>query len=101
MLQDPELKGELLDPLKMQGVEDVLDNAIVVRFKMRVKPNKPSFIQRQAIRRMVAAFGPAGISFANATVAVQTIGGTVAEAAGAVTAQGVAGTEPAAARVAG
>jgi len=81
MLQDPELKGELLDPLKMQGVEDVLDNAIVVRFKLRVKPNKPSFIQRQAIRRMVAAFGPAGISFSNATVSLQTIGGTMGEAA--------------------
>jgi small-conductance mechanosensitive channel len=101
MLQDPELKGEFLDPLKMQGVDDVLDNAIVVRFKLRVKPNKPSFIQRQAIRRMVAAFGPAGISFANATVAVQTIGGTVAEAAGAVAAQGTAGREAEAARVSG
>jgi small-conductance mechanosensitive channel len=94
MLEDPELKSEFLDPLKMQGVEDVLDNAIVVRFKMRVKPNKPSFIQRQAVRRMVAAFGPAGISFANATVAVQTIGGTVAEAAAAVAAQGAAGRAP-------
>jgi moderate conductance mechanosensitive channel len=94
MLEDPELKGEFIDPLKMQGVEDVLDNAIVVRFKMRVKPNKPSFIQRQAVRRMVAAFGPAGISFANATVAVQTIGGTVAEAAAAVAAQGAAGRAP-------
>jgi small-conductance mechanosensitive channel len=92
MLEDPELKGEFIDPLKMQGVEDVLDNAIVVRFKLRVKPNKPSFIQRQAIRRMVAAFAEAGISFANATVAVQTIGGAVSEAAAAaVAAQGAAG----------
>jgi moderate conductance mechanosensitive channel len=96
MLQDPELKGEFLDPLKMQGVEDVLDNAIVVRFKLRVKPNKPSFIQRQAIRRMVAAFGPAGISFANATVAVQTVGGSVAEAAAAAASQGAAVRETAA-----
>lgn len=90
MLQDPDLKGEFLDPLKMQGVEDVLDNAIVVRFKLRVKPNKPSFIQRQAIKRMVAAFSQAGISFANATVAVQTVGGSVAEAAAAAASQGAA-----------
>ena len=75
MLDDPELKDEFLDQLKMQGVADIVDNAMIVRFKFTVRPNKPSFVQRQAIKRMVAAFAEAGIHFANATVSVQTISG--------------------------
>jgi moderate conductance mechanosensitive channel len=79
MLEDPELKDEFLEPLKMQGVADILDNAIVVRFKFTVRPNKPTFVQRQAVKRMVAAFGAAGIEFASNTVAVQTFGGGMAD----------------------
>jgi small-conductance mechanosensitive channel len=81
MLEDPELKDEFLEPLKMQGVADILDNAIVVRFKFTVRPNKPTFVQRQAVKRMVAAFAPAGIEFATNTVAVQTMGGAENNAA--------------------
>ncbi|WP_262031734.1 mechanosensitive ion channel family protein [Microvirga sp. Mcv34] len=74
MLEDPELKGNFLEPLKMQGVTDITDNALVVRFKFTVKPMNPSLVQRQAIKRMVAAFAANGIEFADATVAVQTLG---------------------------
>jgi small-conductance mechanosensitive channel len=75
MLGDPELKDEFLDQLKMQGVADIVDNAMIVRFKFTVRPNKPTFVQRQAIKRMVTAFSEAGIQFANATVSVQTVSG--------------------------
>ncbi|GGC49301.1 mechanosensitive ion channel family protein [Chelatococcus reniformis] len=83
MLEDPELKDEFLDPLKMQGVADIADNALIVRFKFTVRPSKPSFVQRQAVRRMVTAFAAGGIEFANATVAVHTIGGPNGAQAGA------------------
>ena len=63
MLEDPELKPEFPEPLKMRGVADIADNAMVVRFKFMVKPGKLTVVQRDAIKRMVAAFGPAGIEF--------------------------------------
>ncbi|MDQ0467042.1 mechanosensitive ion channel family protein [Labrys wisconsinensis] len=84
MLQDPEMKDEFLLPLKLQGVTDITDNALVCRFKFTVKPNKPTVIQREAIKRMIRALPEAGIEFANATtVAVQTLGGPVEQAAAA------------------
>jgi moderate conductance mechanosensitive channel len=64
MLEDPEMKDEILEPLKMQGIADIADNAIIARFKFTVRPGKPTQVQHEAIRRMMAAFGPAGIEFA-------------------------------------
>jgi small-conductance mechanosensitive channel len=64
MLMDPEVKDEFLEPLKLQGVADITDNAMIVRFKFTVKPGKPTLVQRHAISRMMAVFGPAGIEFA-------------------------------------
>ncbi|HSI40032.1 MAG TPA: mechanosensitive ion channel family protein [Xanthobacteraceae bacterium] len=75
MLEDPELKDEFLVPLKMQGVADVADNALIVRFKFTVKPSRPTLVQREAIKRMIRTLPDAGIEFANATVAVQSLGG--------------------------
>ncbi|MHB2165811.1 mechanosensitive ion channel family protein [Alsobacter sp. R-9] len=84
MLEDPEMKAEIIEPLKMQGVADILENALVARFKFTVKPGKPSFIQRDAVKRMVRTFPGLGIEFASATVAVQTVGGDAASAGAAV-----------------
>ena len=89
MLEDPELKNDFLEPLKLQGVADIVDNATVMRFKTTVRPIRPSYIQREAIKRLIAAFKDAGLDFASATVAVQAIGGhsvDVAAAAGAAAA---------------
>jgi moderate conductance mechanosensitive channel len=58
------MKGEFLEPLKMQGIADVTENALIVRFKFMVRPGNPTLVQREAVSRMVAAFGPAGIIFA-------------------------------------
>jgi len=74
LLDDPELKDNFLEPLKMQGLVDITDNALVVRFKFTVKPMNPGLVQRQAVKRMVAAFAANSIEFADATVAVQTLG---------------------------
>jgi small-conductance mechanosensitive channel len=64
MLEDPEMKEEFLEPLKLQGVADITDSAMIVRLKFTVRPGNPTLVQRQAISRMIAAFGPAGIEFA-------------------------------------
>jgi moderate conductance mechanosensitive channel len=70
MIEDPEFKAEFLQPLKLQGVADILENALVMRFKFTVRPNVPTYIQREAIKRLFSAFQSAGIDFANATVSV-------------------------------
>jgi small-conductance mechanosensitive channel len=74
LAEDPELKDDFIEPLKLQGIADITDNAIVMRFKMTVKPVRPSFIQRQAVKNLITAFKEAGLDLASATVAVQSIG---------------------------
>jgi small-conductance mechanosensitive channel len=71
--EDPEIMDQIIAPMKMMGVVDVADNALIVRFKFTVKPGMPSFIQRDAVKRMVREFPALGLQFANATVAVQTL----------------------------
>ena len=71
--------------MKLQGVADVVDNALVMRFKFTVKPNIPTVVQREAMKRLYRAFQTAGIEFASATVSVQTVGGPVDRAAAAQT----------------
>ena len=73
MLEDPELKDDFLQPLKCQGIADMADNAIVMRFKMTVRPVRPTYIQREGVKRLIAAFNDTGIEFANATVSVRTV----------------------------
>lgn len=73
MAEDPELKDEFLMPLKMQGVADIDDTALIVRFKFTVRPNKPTVVRREAIKRMIFQLPQQGIEFANNTVAVQSL----------------------------
>ena len=54
-----------------------------MRFKFKVKPNIPTVVQREAMKRLFRAFQTAGIEFASATVSVQTVGGPVDQAAAA------------------
>ncbi len=75
MLEDPEFKPEFLQPLKMQGVADIEPTALVVRFKFTVRPLKPSWVQREAVKRLLFAFRDGGIDFASGAVTVQTVGG--------------------------
>jgi small-conductance mechanosensitive channel len=64
MLEVPEIKSEILEPFRMQGVADITDNALVVGFKFTAKPGNPAGIQREAINRMFGAFPELGIEFA-------------------------------------
>ena len=51
LLDDPEIGAEFMQPLKMQGVVDVLQTALVVRCKFTATPLRPTYLQRQALRR--------------------------------------------------
>jgi moderate conductance mechanosensitive channel len=50
----------------MQGVVDIKDNSLIVRFKFMARPKNPSLVQRMAIRRMYETFPALGIQFATA-----------------------------------
>jgi hypothetical protein len=63
-MEDPQFKPILLQPLKMQGVVDIKDNSLIVRFKFMARPKNPSMVQRMAIRRMYDQFPALGIQFA-------------------------------------
>jgi small-conductance mechanosensitive channel len=86
LLADPEFGPEFLEPLKMQGVADVQEGALVVRFKFTVRPGKPTVIQREAVKRIVNVFGERGISFASHAVVVHGAPGHPDAAAGAAAA---------------
>ncbi|MGH6807914.1 MAG: hypothetical protein ACREEJ_13900 [Ensifer adhaerens] len=91
LLADPEFAPEFLQPLKMQGVADVQEAALVVRFKFTVRPGKPTVIQRESLKRIVKAFGERGIAFASHAVVVHGAPDNKDVAAGAIaaTAQGI------------
>jgi moderate conductance mechanosensitive channel len=71
LLDDPEIGAEFIQPLKMQGVVDVLQTALVVRCKFTATPSRPTYLQRQALRRLIDAFAASEIRFAAPNVTVQ------------------------------
>ncbi len=70
MMEDPELGKELLQPVKLQGVQEIQDNALVVRIKFTARPNKPTWVQREALKRIIFAFRENGIKFAANAVTI-------------------------------
>ncbi|GAB4166338.1 MAG: hypothetical protein OHK0024_00790 [Thalassobaculales bacterium] len=91
---DPEFAGLTLEPLKLQGVVDVTDTALVLRFKFTVRPTNPSVVQRQALRRIVDTFREKGIGFAEPTVTVAGSAGSNTVAAGAAAPAVLAAPQP-------
>ncbi|TAJ40955.1 MAG: mechanosensitive ion channel family protein [Reyranella sp.] len=91
----PAFKDDLLAPFKMQGVADVAENALLVRFKFTARPGNPAAIQREAVKRMFNTFPGLGIEFAKegAAVVVHTAGTTM-EPASATSAQAERETPP-------
>jgi len=76
---DPEFAPSILEPLKMQGVEQFGDFAIQIRMKMMTKPGQQFSIRRRAHAMIKQAFDANGIKFATPTV--QVAGGGAAEPA--------------------
>ena len=60
-------------PLKLQGLAEVVDNAVVLRFKFTARPVKPSWVQREYLKRMYQVFAEKGISFASGAQILQTV----------------------------
>ena len=67
---NPEFAPDILEPLKMQGVDQFGDFAIQVRLKMKTLPNKQFTIRRRAYAMIQKAFAENGIQFAFPTVQV-------------------------------
>ncbi|MEK0082014.1 mechanosensitive ion channel domain-containing protein [Benzoatithermus flavus] len=67
---DPELAPNIIETLKMQGVEEYADFAIKIRLKMTTKPGEQFVIRRKALALIKKAFAENGIKFAYPTVQV-------------------------------
>jgi small-conductance mechanosensitive channel len=90
LAKDPELAPHIIEPLKMQGVEQFGDFAIKIRMKMTTKPGEQFVIRRKGYAMIKKAFAENGIQFATPTV--QVSGG---DSAAAVARQGLEMTQPA------
>jgi small-conductance mechanosensitive channel len=71
LLEDPEYGPNFIAPLKMQGVADITDTAIVVRLKFTAKPAYASMLQREALKRIYRGLNEAGVPFASNAVTVR------------------------------
>lgn len=91
---DPEMGPQILEPLKMQGVEQFGDFAIQIRMKMMTRPGEQFVIRRKAYAAIKTAFDANGIKFAFPTV--QVAGGTDSSVAAAAQ-QMLVGNKPVAA----
>jgi moderate conductance mechanosensitive channel len=70
LAEDPELAPNIIEPLKMQGVEQFGDYGIQIRLKMMTKPGEQFVIRRRALALIKKAFDENGIRFAVPTVQV-------------------------------
>jgi moderate conductance mechanosensitive channel len=85
MLDHPEFGDYFLVPVKMQGIHDVNETSMVIRFKFTARPGKPSLIKREAMKRLLAAFREAGLPLASNAVVVRSGSGSIAEGGAAAT----------------
>ena len=97
---DPDLAPKILQPLKMQGIEQFGEYSINIRMKMMTKPGEQFVIRRRANAMIKKAFDENGIKFAFPTV--QLAGGSkkdgdTAEAEAAIAAQRMMKPKPKAA----
>lgn len=72
MLEDPEYGPEFIIPLKMQGIYDITENSIIIRFKFTSRPGNPSILKREAMKRLIIACKQAGLEFASNAVTVRS-----------------------------
>jgi small-conductance mechanosensitive channel len=70
LAEDPELAPHIIEPLKMQGVEQFGDFAIQIRMKMTTHPGEQFVIRRRAYAMIKKAFEKNGVKFAFPTVQV-------------------------------
>lgn len=83
LLEHPEFGSEFLIPLKMQGIQDITENSMVIRFKFTSRPGNPSIIKREGIKRLLEGYKAAGLNLASNAVVVRHGNNNVVEAAAA------------------
>ncbi|HEV7258528.1 MAG TPA: mechanosensitive ion channel family protein [Bosea sp. (in: a-proteobacteria)] len=71
LLDDPEFGPHFIAQLKMQGVADITDTAVVIRLKFTSKPAYSSMLQRESLKRVYRALNEAHIPFASNAVTVR------------------------------
>ena len=81
MQEEPEIAAEVLMPLKMQGIVEVTETALVVRFKFTARPVKPSWVQREYLKRIYRVFAEKGIVFASGALTLKTAPAVIGEPA--------------------
>lgn len=86
LLEEPEFGPHFIAQLKMQGVADITDSAIVIRLKFTAKPNQASMLQREALKRVYRGLNEAGVPFASNAVTVRGGEGGQKDAAAAISA---------------
>ncbi len=79
--EDPEFAPHIIEPLKMQGVENFGDYGIELRLKLMTKPGEQFIIKRKAYVAIKKAFEENGIKISTPTVHVQEGAGAGAAAA--------------------
>jgi small-conductance mechanosensitive channel len=70
MLADPELAPQIIDTVKMKGVEQFGDYGMELSFAFTAKPGQQSVVRRRAYTMIQQAFAANGIHFAQPTVQV-------------------------------
>jgi small-conductance mechanosensitive channel len=73
MQENPEMAAEVMLPLKLQGIAEVVDNAVIFRFKFTARPIKPSWVQREYLKRIYQVFAEKRIAFASGALTLQTL----------------------------
>jgi small-conductance mechanosensitive channel len=71
LAEDPEFAADTIQPLKMQGIDNFGDYAIVLRMKLMTKPGMQFGIKRRAFMMIKKAFEENGIKIAVPTVHVE------------------------------
>lgn len=92
LLDDPEFGPHFIAQLKMQGVADITDSAVVIRLKFTAKPAQASTLQREALKRVYRALNEAKVPFASNLVTVR--GGEGGSASGAAAIAAVPAPSP-------
>ncbi|MGR9197117.1 mechanosensitive ion channel family protein [Rhizobium leguminosarum] len=85
LLEDAELGPNIIEPLKMQGIEQMADYGVQIRLKFMAKPGEQFGVRRKALAMLKKTFAEKGIQFATPTVHVS--GGPADAAATAAAAE--------------
>jgi len=80
LAEEPDFAPNIIETLKMQGVEQFGDYAIQLRLKMTTRPGEQFVIRRKAYALIKKAFEANGISFASPTVHVSGEGSAASAA---------------------